>query len=91
MNTFVSELISFPSCPTSDQVDAMTLYLDYDATHDIPPRRERALGILVNELRPLPQLLTRRERALGILVSELRPLPQSFTRRAGQRGRIAPW
>jgi predicted phage terminase large subunit-like protein len=40
---FIAELVEFPSAEFDDQVDALTQYLDYVTTHDVPPRRKRAI------------------------------------------------
>jgi len=40
---FIEELVEFPSGKYTDQVDALTQYLDYATTHTIPPRRHRAV------------------------------------------------
>jgi phage terminase large subunit-like protein len=40
---FIAELVEFPSGKFTDQVDALTQYLDYATTHTVPPRRDRAI------------------------------------------------
>jgi phage terminase large subunit-like protein len=49
---FIAEVVEFPSGKFSDQVDALTQYLDYATTHIVPPRRERAV---MNRLRQYPR------------------------------------
>ncbi len=43
---FVEEVCEFPSGQNSDQVDALTLFLDFATKTGLPPRRQRALGTI---------------------------------------------
>jgi hypothetical protein len=49
---FIDELVQFLLGNSDDQVDAMTQYLEFVATHALPPRRQRTIGSIRQSTKP---------------------------------------